>query len=185
MASELIVEPRVMQEYRPNASSDSPTSDLYTSSLLSKIQVQYSTKLKCTWITGIPCNKDDLFWNPLYFHSYRRLTSLGILSLMLVLTTYAFCDPQLDRQRKLFIHYLERNSNFLILRNYLTLMYSFSPRPITFLLYGIASCRLMCRFLRTSDSANFLLKIQATSTFMIDTFTFLDLYQVNFKLLKI
>ena len=75
-------------------------------------------------------------------------------------------------QWKLSTYYLERNSNFLLLRNYLSLMYSFGPRPITSPVYGIISWCTMCRLLLTSESANFLLEIQASCTSMSITLTF-------------
>ena len=83
-----------------------------------------------------------------------------------------FCDPQLDMQWKLSTYYLERNSNFLLLRNYLSLMYSFDPRPITSPVYGIISWCPMCRLLRISDSVDFLLETQVTCTFIYNTLTF-------------
>ena len=97
------------------------------------------------------------------------------------LDLFAFCDPQLDMQWKLSTYYLERNSNFLLLRNYLSLMYPFGPRPITSPVYGIISWSPMCRLLRTSDSANFLLEIQATCTSIYNTLTF-GMYTQNLEL---
>ena len=112
---------------------------------------------------------------------YRRMIFLGILLLMLVLTCLSwlacldllvFCNIQLDMQWKLSTYYLERNSNFLLLRNYLSLMYSFDPRPIISPVYSIISWCSICRLLWTSESANFLLEIQASCTSMSITLTF-------------
>ena len=101
----------------------------------------------------------------LYFHSYRRMTSLGILPLMVVLTA---CLPwsQAGWAEKTLNLVLERSSNFLFLRSYLSLMYSFDLRLITFPVYGIVSWCPMYRFFQTSDSSNFLLEFQATCTYM-------------------
>ena len=89
----------------------------------------------------------------LYLHSYRRMMYLGILTLMLVLTACVFCDPQLDRQRKLSI-YNERETP------------TFSSSEITCLLciplirgqltppYMDHKLVSMCLLLQTSDSAN-------------------------------
>ena len=102
--------------------------------------------------------------------------------LPLILSWFA-CLPrsQLDRQRKLSIYYLKRNSNFLLLRNYLTLIYSFDPQSITSPVHRILSWCPMCQLLQTSDSANFLLEIQITFTFMSYTLTF-ELYTQNLEL---
>ena len=51
-------------------------------------------------------------------------------------------------------------------------MYSFGPRCIKSLVYGIISWCTMCRLFQTSDSDNFLLEIQATSTSLSSTLTF-------------
>ena len=97
------------------------------------------------------------------------------------LVLLVFYDLQLEMQWKLSTYYLERNSNFLLLRNYLSLMYSFGPRPITSSVYGIISWCPMCRLLRTSDSANFLLEIQATCTSIHNILTF-GMYTQNLEL---
>ena len=94
------------------------------------------------------------------------MTSLGILPLMLCfVTTLSSVIPSwIDREN--FLLTLERNSNFLLLRNYLSLMYSFGPRPITSPVYEIISWCPMYWLHQTSDSANFFLKIQAICTSM-------------------
>ena len=108
---------------------------------------------------------------PLYFDSYRRMSSLGILPLMHILTSCLLWSPAGWTIKTLYLQ-LERNSNFLLLRNYLSLMYSFGLRPIISLVYGIISWCQMYRLLQTSESTNFLLEIQAISTSMSITLTF-------------
>ena len=104
--------------------------------------------------------------------TYRCMMSLGVLLLMLVLTCLSSVIPSWICSENSRPTTLERNSNFLLLRNYLSLMYSFGPRPITSLVYGIISWCPMCRLLWTSDSANFFLEIQATCTSISITLTF-------------
>ena len=68
------------------------------------------------------------------------MVSRDTLLLMPCVLTACLLWSQLDGQR---------NSNFLLLRNYLSLMYSFGPRPITSPVHGIIS---WCRCVGSSRS---------------------------------
>ena len=144
--------------------------------------MKHSKKLKSTWITGIPCNRmiRSVICTSMSIPAYnvpRHPASDAWIDLLV------FCDPQLDMQWKLSTYYLERNSNFLLLRNYLSLMYSFGLLPITSPVYEIVSWCPMCRHLQTSDSANFLLKLHATSTSSVH-YTLLGMYIKKFRFMR-
>ena len=89
----------------------------------------------------------------LYLHSYRRMTYQGILSLMLVLTACIFCDPQLDKQRKLFICNSRETPTFSSSETtcLLCIPLVYGPLPPPYMDHKLVS---ICRLLRTSDSAN-------------------------------
>ena len=100
----------------------------------------------------------------LYFHSYRRMSSLGILLLMLVFLTVVFCDPQLDRQINFSTYYV-RNSNLFSLETTCLLCIPSVRRPLP-------PCRwdhkLVSDVSAPPDfsSANFLLEIQETIVYV-------------------
>ena len=64
------------------------------------------------------------------FQLYHFMTLLAFWSWCLV-DLFVFCDLQQYRHWKLSFYLLERNSNFLFIKNRLFLMYSFGSRPIT------------------------------------------------------
>ena len=175
VAPELTVEPWDVQEcehMRPGtpllATSIQLPSIVDSGKVLYEIQVHLNY-----WYT---LQYDDPFRNPCTSMSIpaydvpRHPASDACLDLLV------FYDPQLDMQWKLSTYYFERNSNFILLKNYLSLLYSFGPWPITSPVYGIVSWCPMCRLLRTSDSANFLLEILATCMSMYHYTHLWDVY---------
>ena len=91
--------------------SDSPF-ETFIQLPLSKTWIQYSTKFKWNWITvflvlGICRSKPQvLLFIPAYdFPGIRSWYLVGLLIL---------CDLQLDKQRKVFIYYLEKAPTFFL-----------------------------------------------------------------------
>ena len=102
---------------------------------------------------------------------YKRMMSLGILLLMLGLTCLSSVIPSwICSVNSLLL--LWEKLQLSPPQKYLFLFYSFGPQPITSPVYRIISWCLMCLLFRTSDSAIFLLEIQATCTLMSITLTF-------------
>ena len=95
-------------------------------------------KFKRTWITGIPCNKmirSGILALPC---PCRRMMSLDILLLMLTGLACLLWSPA-GLAMKTF-NLLLRETPTIFLRNYLFILYSSGPRPITSAVYWIISC---------------------------------------------
>ena len=120
-------------------------------------QIQFSTKFKHTWIT-VDLAIESFRSGTLALSLIFAYDAPGILSWYLLLACLLWY--QLDRQRKLIIYYLERNSNFL-LRHVCLLCIPSVRGPLHPAYRTIRWCP-MCRLLQISDSASFLLWIQAT-----------------------
>ena len=102
-------------------STQQPSSIVGSSSLFSEIQA-----LLKYWHT---LRVNDPFRNLLYFPSYQRMTFLGILLLIMPWPLLYSVIP--SRVGRVNSRLTTRETQLSPPRNYLSLMYSFGPRPIT------------------------------------------------------
>ena len=93
---------------------------------------------------------------------YRRMSSLGTLPLMFFLSVCLLWSPAGYAVKTLTFPPQKFPVSYVFFRS----VAHYFP------VYGIISWCPMCRLLKTSDSANFLLEIQATRTSMSITFTY-------------
>ena len=109
---------------------DSLTGDLSITPFYRRFEIQYSTKFKPNWITGIPCNMDYPFRNPFVLWLIPAY----------VLPRHPASDAYLDCLSSMILSWIDSENSLLTNReklqlssliNYLSLIYPFGPWPIT------------------------------------------------------